>query len=101
MPSLMWCCRNGHVEEVRLLLGGKASVNKADKEGTTPLITAAFLGHVSIVRLLLQQKAEVNQANNVGMTALMGAITAGHESVVKMLRQETMSRILRPLCRNF
>jgi ankyrin repeat protein len=38
---------------VKLLLEAGADVNKADKDGWTPLYIAAYYGRVEIVRLLL------------------------------------------------
>jgi hypothetical protein len=43
----------GNAQLVARLLGEGRDVNKADEDGCTALIYAAFLGHVELVRLLL------------------------------------------------
>ena len=47
-------CKNGHINAVRLLLNEGAAVmlDRADADGTTPLMAAKHKGHSSIVALL-------------------------------------------------
>ena len=53
--------QNGHLENVRLLLEGKADVNmKCKTNGSTALWIAAHNGQFNIVKLLLENKADVN-----------------------------------------
>jgi len=52
MTPLFLACHEGHVDAVRLLLDKGAEVNRATKNGNTPLAIAQKKGHSSIVALL-------------------------------------------------
>lgn len=52
----------------------KNFVNTPDRDGTTPLIYAAYGGHSEIVNLLLKYQARIDLANAWGATALEGAL---------------------------
>ena len=52
------------------LLRAGADVNKADNEGRTALIAAAYMGHVEIVEHLLDYQADINHQDCDGRTAL-------------------------------
>ncbi len=63
------CAASLLVAAVKLLLGGKAGVDEADKDGWTPLLIAAFTaqqGHTEAVKLLLAAKAGVDARNKNG-----------------------------------
>lgn len=78
----------GHTEIVKLLLGSKADVNRADTSyGETPLSMASECGHTEVVKLLLTAHADVNAANKKGTTALLKACTEGHGEIVRLLLQ--------------
>ncbi|KAG9398939.1 hypothetical protein AC1031_014021 [Aphanomyces cochlioides] len=77
-----------------------AAVDKADKNGWTPLIAAAYHDQLSIVKVLLNHKASVdgadraipetiisppNYAHQGGKTALLHATERGHLDIVKGL----------------
>ena len=79
-------CREGRVEDLRLLLAAGADVNKADNDGDTPLWIASSQGDVEVVKLLLAAPGiDVNLANNNGATPLFTASQEGRAEVVKLL----------------
>ena len=87
--SLYAACKDGHVNDVAMLLAAGADVNKANTEGQnwgyTALMSAAREGHVNIVNLLLASGAEADSVTFDGWTALMMAGSRGHTTVIKLL----------------
>ena len=72
-----------------LINEGNADVNKATKEGRTPLYFAASEKHTALVRLLIESgRAEVDLADNHGRTPLYKAALAGHGGILMMLLKE-------------
>ena len=60
----------GHTEAVNLLVEQGADVDCRNRDGATPLLSAAFLGQAKPVRLLIENGADVNARNNAGYTPL-------------------------------
>jgi ankyrin repeat protein len=104
--SRIWVAIKRLVEVVRSLL--PKNVNKANKDGETPLTLAAKKGHKEVVELLLDHVAnvskidkndktsltlaakkghteEVNKPNKSGDTLLILAVKGGHKEVVELL----------------
>ncbi len=74
---------NGHVDCVRVLVEGGASVDKGDQFGRTPLHLAASKEHCEIVTYLLEKGASVNSRDDrLGQTPLH---FAGNAAVAKEL----------------
>ena len=68
------------------LLKGGADIDKAQREGETPLMAAARAGSVPAVKLLLAHGANPNTAESLwDETALMWATAEGHLDVVDAL----------------
>jgi len=83
--SLSNAVRKGNESNVRTLLDKGANINKQNRSGWTPLITAVFNKVNSIVEILLTKGADVNLQNNLGQTALMMAVFIKDESIVRLL----------------
>ena len=65
-----------------------AELDKANFEGWTPLMYAAYVGHDNIVNLLLEYNVNVNaRTAKLGATSLMLAASCGNESIVYFLLQ--------------
>ncbi len=65
---------NDNLEIIKTLLDYGANVNATDKNGKTPLMSAASVRSTDIIRLLLNYGANVNSQDKDGKTALMYAI---------------------------
>jgi ankyrin repeat protein len=80
---------NGDVERVRRLVSGTAKdyvdINRADAEGTPPLIYASCFGHEDVVTTLLQNGADVNIQDRNQWSPLMWAMTNRHKNISKVL----------------
>ena len=75
-PLMRAAAYNSNPEVLRLLIENGSKVNDADKEGVTPLLSAAgspFNLNPDVVRLLIENGANVNVASAHGMTPLIQA----------------------------
>lgn len=80
-------------DEVALLLGHGADVNKADDAGWSPLHYAAWFGSsTAILQVLLDRGAKIDALNDRHITPLYFASVAGHESQVKLLLERGADR---------
>ena len=70
---------------VTMLLHHKPDVNKAMKNGVTPLLVAAHNGHEVVMRALVEAGADVNKTMDRGITPLHIAAYRGQEVVVRAL----------------
>ena len=75
---LIYPCRNGDIEMVKLLLSYGADPNRKDEwvmdNGRVPLIEASRNGHVEIVKILLEARANPN-IEDEGTSAIIYAST--------------------------
>ena len=70
---------------VSVLLEAHTEVDKALKDGSTPLLIAATSGHAAVVSALLRAGADLTAAAKDGSTALLEATSNGHEAAVLAL----------------
>jgi ankyrin repeat protein len=66
----MFATWQGQTEVVKWLIGKGADVNRADKNGTTPLMKAAKANNGKAIEVPLAHKADVNLKDKNGSTAL-------------------------------
>ena len=83
--ALLAACEKNAVKTVALLMTAGAKVNKADKDGETPLLVASGNGHTEIVKLLIEKGADVNKDDEDGQTPLYRASDNGLTEIVKLL----------------
>ena len=84
---------------MKALLDAKADVNKAEKDGWTPLLVAAENGHEAVVRALLEKGADVNEANKEGTNPLYVATNESVASALKEMGAVRRSRRLQKMDR--
>jgi ankyrin repeat protein len=65
-----------------------ADIDTNDREGNTPLHTAARSGHLPVVKALLAVGAEILAANNQGHLPIHRAVRYGKSAVSKYLIQQ-------------
>ena len=70
---------------VKALLEGGADVNKANKDGATPLSASTYHSSAEIALILLDAGANPNAEDKGGWTALMFATDQEHSEVAKVL----------------
>ncbi len=79
-------CYYGHEECAKVLLAHGAQVNRASRNGSTPLFNAAQRGHLQVVKVLLAAGANPNLAAEDGSTPLTTSVLAhGYLNVVSTL----------------
>jgi ankyrin repeat protein len=77
---------NGHVDVIELLLKRGANVNIVDKDGYTPLMTAALHFKNDAIKVLVASSADVRRADGMwGNTPLHVAAENGDLDIVKLL----------------
>lgn len=81
---LFAAAQHGHVEAVRLLVEGGASVNRTNHRNESPLLIAAKHGHLEVVKLLVARGADVHQIDNAGMTTVFAAAREDHPDIVEV-----------------
>ncbi|KAH8742949.1 hypothetical protein F5883DRAFT_594605 [Diaporthe sp. PMI_573] len=79
---LIWGCREGHNEIVKILLDKGAAVNT---QGGKALQTACSKGHIEVAKMLLNNGADVNAQGGTCGNALQATCSRGHIEIVKML----------------
>lgn len=75
------------LERVRRSLEQGLDVNKADVDGRTSLMMAAFDGYADVVALLLENGADVDLRDSAGRTAVMFASSGPFPGTVELLLQ--------------
>ncbi len=88
MTALNWCVLGEREGSVQKLLERGANPGLSDKDGDTPLHTAAQRGNVKLLEMLLAAGADPNAKNRLGGTALMWAAVYGHQPAASLLLEK-------------
>lgn len=75
----------GDLDAVRAAMTEGADVNQAERDGTTPLLWAAYHAHPGIVAALLEQGAGPDAANRFGVTPLLQSARMGDAQTMRVL----------------
>ena len=67
--------------------GGRADLNQAMQDGTTPLHAASHMGHLDVVKYLVEAGADINSSNYEGGTPLALPRQGSHKKVVAYLKR--------------
>ncbi len=85
MTPLHWAARTDQIGIVKLLIGGGAQPNAADRYGITPLALAAMNGSAPVIGVLLEAGADARGRVGDGETVLMSAARTGRTDAVRLL----------------
>lgn len=84
--ELIEACREGNIEEVKLLIEAGADVNAVDDFRFSPsLMWASYYGHTGIAKLLIDAGADINAVNKDCHTALTWAVRDKDIEMIKLL----------------
>jgi ankyrin repeat protein len=83
--ALHWAVRADEMEIARLLVGGGANANAANRYGLTPLSLAAANANAAMVKLLLDAGADAKATIRQGETVLMAAARTGNPEAVALI----------------
>ena len=84
--ALMFACKNGRDQIVRLLLDAGANPNIYPEESKrSPFLLACRSCSEETIRLFLGSGCQVNEADHLGQSSLMRAILSNNISVVKLI----------------
>ncbi len=87
--ALHYCCLNGNVEMVNMLLAKGADIEKPleASTGNQPIHMACFNGHLEVVKIIFEKKGSsaLKSQNKDGITPLRFAAGWGHIDIVTFL----------------
>ncbi|CAH1729763.1 unnamed protein product [Chironomus riparius] len=84
-PLLCIAANEGILSMVNLLIEFGADVEKANNQGSTPLIIASIKGHFEIIQQLVTTGSYLGQTDTQQRCALVHAALNGHSHIVKYL----------------
>jgi cytohesin len=73
---------------MKALIAHKANVNARDRDGETPLHTAATADQPEAIKLLIAHKADPNARDKQGLTPLGLALKEDRREAAALLRQQ-------------
>lgn len=83
--QLRSACHEGDLDAIERNLKRGAEVNRADRDGWTPLMWAVASDRCATVELLLDRGAEIDHCDNEGCTALYYAAMSGYTDIMELL----------------
>ena len=78
----------GHIEVVKILIAGKAKLNKQDANGTTALMYAVLFNRTEIAQMLFNNGADANLKDNTGDSALDYAISLKNQILINLFSKK-------------
>ena len=76
---------DGHLDNVKKLLGARADINaQCGVDKNTPLHKAAAKGHGSVVKLLIQSGAALESQNRLSKTPLHEVVLSNNKSILQL-----------------
>ena len=94
---LIIAAARGYQKTVDLLLKSGASVNLADNQGFTPLMTAISEMNNECVELIVQAGADINMTDRKGNTSLTISVLWANTRITKLLLQKEISINVGPI----
>lgn len=85
LTPLAFALRGRHLDAARMLLEAGAQPEKANVDGSLPLVGIAIFDMADAMQLLLDHGAPVDQKDSKGLTALRNAAITGNEAALKLL----------------
>lgn len=82
----------GHIKVVKTLLNFGADVNKADRDGETPIFGAVENNYPAIVQILLKNNANIYHHRKNGETPLDVAMRLNNQEMVALLKKINYSQ---------
>jgi uncharacterized protein len=82
---MVYACKQGHIELVRVLIANGAKVNQKDNRGSTPLMYASYNGNLNIVKVLVRNSAELKIIDDDNYSAIDYAKKNNHQDIVSYL----------------
>jgi len=92
--SVFYYSKQGDIDGVKPFVE-KGDINKANSDGFTPLLIAAYYGHTSLVKYLVENGADVNRQDNRGWTALMYATYYNYVEIAEILLEHNASETIK------
>ncbi len=83
--ALMWATAERHLDVMRALVAGGASVHAQSKIGFTPLLFTARNGDIDAAKILIAAGAGVNETGSDGTHALPLAVVSGNDEYALFL----------------
>lgn len=89
---LIYAASGGHLDTLRVLLGGGADINSTSDNGSTALMMAVRGNHLKAVSFLLNHGADPRIANEQGDNALSWAEKREHGEIADFLKSYAKSK---------
>ena len=93
LTALIFACRQGHKECLKLLIDKGADVNAQDMNTKAALRYAVFGNHIDCVKVLIASNCYVQHKDKYGQSALMLAEVMNHDDCARLLRKKIYDKL--------